>query len=599
MIKADDLNIKLDNISTQFDHPIKVAMHATLNKTGKFIVDGSVAEKAMQLNVNVQNFAIAPLQPYFTEFLNISIAKGSVSTKGKVAWKAPAEMHFSGGFKLANLASTDKENDADFLKWKLLDISGIDVNLGGKQPSIRLGKINLTDYYARAILSEKGKLNLQDILVHAQPQPSAIAETAAAPDASGSVVTVSVPVPVPPNPSATPEVKPIITIGEIDLSNGIINYTDNFVKPHYSMRMTGMKGTVGTIRSDQPQSAPINIDGKVDDEAPIAISGSLNPLFSPMLLDMKLTTAGVDLPSLTTYALKYAGYPIIKGKLSLNVEYHIKDNQLDATNSLMIDQLTFGDKVDGPDATHLPVPFLVSLLTDSNNQINLDLPISGTLNDPQFSIGGLIVKVFINLIGKVVTSPFSLLAHAFGGGGEEMAYIEFDPGSAKLTQAAKDKLDKLAKVLAQKPQLKMDITGRADMSFDNAGLREHILDSQIKKSKSLESEESDGSVITEADRVRAIDKIYSAGKFDKPRNMIGFAKSIPVAEQEKLIIANTKITDDDIRALALRREAVVHSYLTDTDHITPDRLFSIAPKLSGEGIKDKGAISRVDFDLKM
>ncbi len=610
MIKADDLNIKLSNISSKLDHPIKVAMRTTLNKTGKFAVDGSVAEKAMQLNVNVQNFAIAPLQPYFTEFLNISIAKGSVSTKGKLSWKAPAEIQFKGGFKLANLASVDKENAANFLTWKMLDISGIDVALGGKQPTITLGKIDLNNFYARAILSDQGKLNLQSIVVHPQadaaPATPSASAAADAPAASGNVAAV----PAQPvqqtqaaQPAQTqtvaPDTKPVITIGEIDLNNGIINYTDNFVKPHYSMRMTGMKGKVGTIRSDQPQSAPIDIDGKVDDKAPIAISGSLNPLFSPMLLDMKLTAAGVDLPNLTTYALKYAGYPIVKGKLSLSVEYHIKDNKLDATNSLMIDQLTFGDKVEGPDATHLPVPFLVSLLTDSNNQINLDLPISGTLNDPQFSIGGLILKVFLNLIGKVITSPFSLLSHAFGGGGEEMAYVEFDPGSATLTQAAKDKLDKLAKVLVQKPQLKMDMTGRADMTVDNAGLREHILDSQIKKSRSMEAEDSDGSVISAADRARAIDKIYSDSKFDKPRNMIGFAKSIPPAEEEKLIIANTKITDDEIRALALRREAVVHAYLTDTEHITPDRLFTIAPKLSGDGIKDKGAISRVDFDLKM
>jgi len=383
------------------------------------------------------------------------------------------------------------------------------------------------------------------------------------------------------------------------LNNGVINYTDNFIKPHYSMRMTGMTGNVGAIHSNLPQSAPITINGKVDDEAPISISGSLNPLFSPMLLDMKLTATGVDLPKLTTYALKYAGYPIVKGKLSLDVEYHIKDNQLSANNSLKVDQLTFGDKVDGPDATHLPVPFLISLLTDSNGQINLDLPISGTINDPQFSIGGLIVRVFVNIIEKVVTSPFSLLAHAFGGGGEEMAYIEFDPGSAKLTDAGKAKLDNLAKALAERPQLKLDIIGRADMTADDAGLRDHILNSQIKKSKTLEEEDHGSTALSEADRARAIDKIYSAAKFDKPRNFIGLAKSLPTADMEKLIIANTKVTEDDIRALALRRESAVHAYLTDTAHVTPDKLFSIAPKLSGEGIKDKGAISRVDFELKM
>jgi hypothetical protein len=244
------------------------------------------------------------------------------------------------------------------------------------------------------------------------------------------------------------------------------------------------------------------------------------------------------------------------------------------------------------------VPFLISLLTDSNGQINLDLPIAGTINDPQFSIGGLIARVFVNIIEKVVTSPFTLLAHAFGGGGEEMAYIEFDPGSFKLTDAAKVKLDNLAKALTQRPAIKLDMIGRADLATDNAGLRVAILERQIKKSKNLEEDASDAT-ITDAERARAIEKIYAAAKFDKPRNMIGFAKTLPTAEMEKLILANTVVTDDDIRALALRRESVVRAYLTDTAHIPPEKLFSIAPKLSGEGIKDQGAISRVDFELKM
>jgi hypothetical protein len=591
LLKADGVNIKLEHVSSNPARPVKLNMHATLNKTGKFAVDGTASEKAMQLNVDVQNFSVAALQPYFTQYLNITLEKGSVSTKGKLAWQNSGEIKYLGGVKLANFISSDKESNDDFLKWKLLEIAGINVDIGGKQPSVTLGKINLNEFYARAILSEQGKLNLQDIVVHPMPpyQPKEV--LAAAPETRSAPAIV-----------AKPEVAPpatIISVGEINLNDGVINYTDNFIKPHYSMRMTGMKGNVGAIHSDLPQSAPITINGKVDDEAPIAISGSMNPLFSPMLLDMKLTATGVDLPKLTTYALKYAGYPIVKGKLSLDVEYHIKDNQLSANNSLKIDQLTFGDKVDGPDATHLPVPFLISLLTDSNGQINLDLPISGTINDPQFSIGGLIVRVFVNIIEKVVTSPFSLLAHAFGGGGEEMAYIEFDPGSAKLTDAGKAKLDSLAKALAQRPQLKLDIIGRADMTADDAGLREHILSSQIKKSKNLEEEDDGGATVTEADRARAIEKIYSAAKFDKPRNFIGLAKSLPTAEMEKLIIANTKVTEDDIRALALRRESVVHAYLTDAAHVTPDKLFSIAPKLSGEGIKDKGAISRVDFELKM
>lgn len=592
LINASEVNLSVDNVSSTMQQPVKLNLHATLNKTGKFIVDGSASTQAAQLNLDVQNFAVAALQPYFTEFLNIRIDSGSISTKARLGWRADGTMSYQGRVQLANLATADKENSDDFLKWKMLDITGIDVSLGGRQPGITLGNISLNDFYARAILSEQGKLNLQDIMVH--PKPAA-ASADVATQASAQTVSTDVPV-----VSGSPKAQPVITIGGISLNNGIINYTDNFIRPHYSMRMTGMKGSVGAIRSNEAVSAPINLNGKIDDEAPVAISGSLNPLFNPILLDIKMTANGVNLPRLTAYALKYAGYPIVQGQLSLDVEYHIKDNQLSANNTLNIDQLTFGDWVDGPDATHLPVPFLISLLTDSDGKINLNLPISGTLNDPQFSIGGLIVREFVSLIGKVVTSPFALLTHALGGsGGDELAYIEFDSGSAKLSDASKAKLDTLAKALAQRPALKLDMTGRADLNVDGAGLKAHRLASQIRKTNNLGEEESTDSSITEVQRARAIEKIYSAAKFVKPRNVIGIAKTLPTEEMEKLIIANTVITDDDIRNLALRRESAVRAYLTNIDHVLPERLFSVAPRLSGDGIKDDGAVSRVDFDLKM
>ncbi len=598
-LNADGVNAVVKNLSSAFDHPASVTLQATLNRTGKFRVDGSVEKSRFALNIDVQNFSAVALQPYFTDFLNITFERGALSTRGQLAWLAPAEVQFHGAFKLSNLASSDKGTSDDFLNWKLLDISGIDLDLGGKQPRIALGTITLNDFYARAILSEQGRLNLEDILV--QPK-SAVAAHGVATDETG-IVAGSAPATVsasePPQPGTGKTT--LISVGQIALNNGVINYTDNFIRPHYSMRMTGMTGSIGTagktMNSATDEAVPISINGKVDDDAPLVISGTLNPLFNPILLDVRMTASGINLPNLTAYSAKYAGYALEKGKLSLDVEYHIKDNQLAANNSLKIDQLTFGDKVDSPDATHLPVNFIVSLLTDSNGQINLDLPISGTINDPQFSIGGLIFRVFINLVEKVVTSPFSLLAHAFSGG-EELAYIEFAPGSAQLTDASKGKLDQLAKQLGQRASLKLDIIGRADMAADSSGLRDYLLAKRIIKMKAGAGS-ADVVTVNDVDRADAIDKIYAGEKFEKPRNAIGFAKSLPTAEMEKLIIANTVITDDDLRNLALKRESVVQNYLTDSAHIGADRLFLVAPKLSGSDIKDKGAVSRVDFDLKM
>jgi hypothetical protein len=165
--------------------------------------------------------------------------------------------------------------------------------------------------------------------------------------------------------------------------------------------------------------------------------------------------------SLSPYSGKYAGYAIEKGKMSLFVKYKIENDQLTAENRVFLDQLTFGDPVDSPDATKLPVTLAVALLKNRNGEIDINLPISGSLNDPEFSVGGLVVKVIVNLLVKAVTSPFALLGSVFGGG-EELSNVDFDFGQAVITPPAQPRLEKLAKALLDRPALRLDIEGRAD-----------------------------------------------------------------------------------------------------------------------------------------
>ncbi|MEO6920375.1 MAG: DUF748 domain-containing protein [Collimonas sp.] len=620
-LRADGINLTAENVSSKLDKPIKIALRTQLNKSGKLSVDGSVAAqmKSVALDIDAQNLPVPALQPYFTDFLNVTLSSGLASTKGKLSLVLPSGRQemvtgYNGTLRLANFRVLDKETSADFLKWKMLDVSGINANIGGPRQNVTLAKIALEDFYARIILSDKAKLNLQDIVVSKNAPPGAPAPSltsAQAGDSSGPApekvskpttegsTTVAPIVAAPLKDNA-----PVIKIGQVVIKGGNINYTDNFVKPNYTANMTGMNGTVGAIASDKPAPAPIDINGKIDNDAPVAISGSLNPLFKPMFLDIKASANGVELPRLTPYAAKYAGYAIEKGKLSMDVNYHIENDKLVAQNNVRIDQLTFGDKIDSPTATKLPVLLAVALLKDRNGQININLPISGTLSDPEFSIGGIIVRIFINLIVKAVTSPFALISSAFGGGGDELGYAEFAPGSATLSAATQSKLDTIAKALDDRPALKLDLIGRVDPKTDTDGVRQQVLNRQLKQLKLKDSVDqsdeagSDDVTLTDADKDKYMGKVYSAGKFDKPRNAIGFAKSLPTEEMEKLIVANTPVTSDALSALATRRAEAVRKYLETKGKIPLERIFLIAPKLTADGIKDKGAPNRVDFALK-
>ncbi|HTD04198.1 DUF748 domain-containing protein [Undibacterium sp.] len=622
-VKTEGIKLDVDGASSDLANPVAIALQAAINRKGKLALKGSIAAglKAIRVDLDGQNLPVSNFYPYFSEYMNAALTRGQASVKGRLSvsnpMQASRQIAYDGMLKLADFHLLENGATDDFLQWKSIDVDGISARVTAGQPQISVKKLTFSDFYARAILSDKARLNLQDIFAAKNAAPDAAAASAAAApvdkktDAkiedgglviSGSSTKSASNAPVAAAPAASGK-QPVIRIAQTVIKGGNVNFTDNFVKPNYSANLTGLAGSIGAIASDNPQAAAIELSGKIDNDAPLVISGTLNPLAKPLFLDIKGSASGVELTRLTPYAAKYAGYAIEKGKLSMQVAYHVENQNLQAVNDVRIDQLTFGDRIDSPDATKLPVLLAVALLRDNNGQIAVNLPVSGSLSDPQFSIGGLIFKVFVNLITKAVTAPFSLLASAFGGG-EELSYIEFKPGQSVLAADTMGKLDSLAKALKNRSGLKLDIIGRVDPASDTEGLRRESL---LKKMKALKLKDlrraggqgtADDVALDDADRKKYIEDVYSAEKFTKPRNIIGIAKTLPTDEAERLILSNTPVTPDALRALAQARADTVRDYLEQKGEVGKDRLFLIAPRLTADGIKDKGATTRVDFALK-
>jgi hypothetical protein len=605
-LRAEAVNLTLENASSRMQEPLKLALQAKLNRSGKLAVSGQLKpqSKSAELLLDGQNLPLVAFQPYFSQFLTVTLTSGQASTKGKLSLAPgsggqPLAFSYNGSASLTNFRVVDNDSANEFLNWKALSFSGINARFGNPQPALTLGKIALSDFYARIIVSSQGKLNLQDIIASHKSEAATVTAVEKAPAVAGGGTTTTAK--LHPAPAAAPA--PLIQIGQTTLQNGNINFTDNFIKPNYSANLSRMTGSIGALASNLPQPAVIDLRGQVDGDAPVVISGSLNPLAKPLFLDLKASAKNIELTRLTPYAAKYAGYAIDKGKLSMEVSYHIENDTLSAQNRLNLDQLTFGDKIDSPDATKLPVKLAVALLKNRRGEIDINLPISGSLSDPQFSVGGILFRVFVNLIVKAVTAPFALLGSAFGGG-EELAYVEFAPGAAVLSVATQAKLDTLVKALKDRPGLKLDIAGRVDPQSDKDGLqraslaqklKSQMLKEQLRQGKEVAPEEL---VISDADKAHYLERVYKDEKFAKPRNAIGLAKSLPPAEMEQLILANTEVSAEQMNRLALRRAELVRSYLETHGEIAPERLFLLAPKMSADGIKDKGSPNRVDFALK-
>jgi hypothetical protein len=365
-----------------------------------------------------------------------------------------------------------------------------------------------------------------------------------------------------------------------------------------------LTGSVTGLSSQDMTRADIALKGNLGYGSPIDIAGRINPLAKDLFVDIKISFKDIEMSPVTPYTNKFLGYPIIKGKLNFDVTYLVDKGKLESQNKVTIDQLTFGDKVESPDAIKAPVTLAVSLLTDRNGQINLDVPVSGSLNDPKFKIWPIIWQVLVNLITKAVTSPFALLS-SLTGGGEELSFIEFDYGNAVVTDESRKKITIVGKALYDRPALKLDIEGYIDPENDKAGLKKADLNRRIKAQKIKEMlSKGDEQValeqiqLTTQEYEKYLKQTYDAGKFTKPRNFVGIAKKLPAAEMEKLLLNNIEVTDSDLRQLAARRAQNVKELILQPGNVNASRVFIVEPKKLSPEKKEKVKDSRVNFELK-
>ena len=213
-----------------------------------------------------------------------------------------------------------------------------------------------------------------------------------------------------------------------------MNFQDQFIKPNYRAKLTGLAGRIGPLDPRKP--GEIDIRGAVDKTAPLKIVGKIDTFGRELFLDIKATAKGIDMPTFSPYSGKYIGYAIEKGKLSVDIHYHVEKGELRAENNIFLDQLTLGEKIESPGCAVDPGESCVGIVEKQRGEIDVHLPISGSINDPQFSIGGVIVKRIINLLTKAATAPFTMLGSLFGG--EELSEIDFAPGDAQITPEPKN-----------------------------------------------------------------------------------------------------------------------------------------------------------------
>ena len=623
-VQLSQADLTVRQASTDLGKFMTFALNTRAQGKGQIRLSGEVRPQPLSMRgkLGISQLDLRAVQPYIEPHVNIALAGAYANVDGSFNVNLPLDndiakldARYQGQASLGDVRVQDSVNDADFLRWKLLSANGLDIAWKNQALNADLGRIALKDFYGRIIINPNGRLNLADIadrsagqeaksLTTPQGAPSApktvepiSGKTTApiAPKDESAASAASAPASAPSAASAASAPSPNLRWQRITLNQGRVDFTDNFVKPNYSARLTKVEGDISAVASSKPEPAQVKISGAVDDGAPLDITGQLHPLGPRLYTDIQGTAKGIELTRLSPYAGRYAGYAIEKGTLSLTVHYKVDNGKLEAQNQIFLDQLTFGDKVDSPDATKLPVQLAISLLKNSRGEIDISLPVSGSLDDPQFSVGGIIWKVITNLLTKAITAPFSLL---MGGDSNELGTVPFDAGSAELNDTARERLDALVGKLKDKPSLKLEATGRADASVDTDGLRERYLRGLMRAAKAKATGQALPDVrIGDEERTQWLTAAYKAADIKKPRNLVGLAKSLPPAEMEALLKASAPADDTALKVLADRRGDRVKAYLAD--NLPPERVLLTASKLGHEGLPadDKASGARVQFAI--
>ena len=593
-----------------------------------------------QGQLNARSVPVQVFEPYFGEALNIDVLRADTGFTGQLAFRqtpAGTSASVKGDVTVEQFLANTLAPAEQLLAWKSIRLGGLALSMEpGRATRVDVAQTALTDFFARVIVTPEGRINLQDLLRKPGQPGAAATSSAAAKDAPVAINSgaanarikrdkarndlknnVAEPSPGPatgsgpaddspgaavPDPRAASGPAAVVNFGPIALTNGRVFFSDRFIKPNYSANLSELNGKLSAFSSVPPgrsagaanTMADLELRGRAEGSASLEITGKLNPLADPLALDINGKVRDLELPPLSPYAIKYAGYGITRGKLSMDVNYVITPaGQLTSSNKLTLNQLTFGEKVEGAPAS-LPVKLATALLADRNGTINLDLPIRGSLNDPQFSLGPLIVKALVNVVSRALTAPFSLLGRAFqsgGGGASDGGDVKFEPGSAQLSADAKGKLDEVAKALTERPALKLTITGTASLQAERDALKRAQLNAQLSAEKRRaggggpdDAARNPGTApiaVTAAEYPPLLKDVYKRAELPgRPRNFIGLNKDIPPTEMEALLLGSIEVDEGAVRELAVQRAVAVRDYLAAAG-LPPERLGLGAAKMLG------------------
>ncbi|MEQ1681164.1 MAG: DUF748 domain-containing protein, partial [Nitrospira sp.] len=573
-VDVSAMNLTVKDVQIPFKNPLPVDLSLKLNETGTIGVQGKVTVEPLIVDaaLKLEHIGIQPFQPYLDQFLNADVQDGAIDLKGALhfAKEHPNEplLRFQGDLAVNRLAVVDRKEFDNVVTWKGLAVNRVALDV--EPTAVKIAEVVWQEPSMQMVVEADGQLNVSQL---AASPPLGDQAAAKEPEGEKSPAKAAEPVPV--------------TIDQVKLVKLAARFEDRSIEPNVKVSLTEFGGTIKGLSSKQLKKADVNLTGRIGRAARLKIVGKINPLSEDAFTDLVITLGGMDLTPVGSYSGKYAGYGLSKGKLSLDLKYKVSQKVLEAENLVHVDQLTFGDKTNSPDATSLPVPLIVGLLKDRKGLIEVDMPIRGNLNDPDFKYGKVVISTLLNLLTKVVASPFSLMGKLIPGGGneEELQFIEFEPGSAALPESEVHKLEALEKALDERAGLRLDIKGTSDSTLDREALQRMKLRDQLFEMKGIPrgGAHTDQVQLSPGDEQRLIEKLYAKLPAPDPAATPAESTQPTVEHMKQKLEAAIQISGAELDALAHQRAEAVQQRLLEDGKLTEERMSLLDPEAAEPG----------------
>jgi uncharacterized protein involved in outer membrane biogenesis len=586
-VDVGPLNLDLHDFDSLNGAPFTLKLDTGLGKQGHLQASGevSLAPVAARLKVSTKDIDLRIAQAYISPLIRLELRSGMLDSDLDVQLTStePVAMTVSGRAEVDQLHTLDTLKERDFVKWQHLTLTGLEYRHGDR---LDIQRVQLQQPYARFMINEDRTTNIDDLLI---PQPTQPADSASSKKPAGAD-------------------KPLgIRIGAVDIDNGSANFADFSLTPNFATAVQQLNGRIGTIDNRQATPARINIQGKVDRYAPVIISGALNP-FDPMAsLDITTSFKRVELTTLTPYSGKFAGYRIRKGRLNLDLHYLITKGQLKAENKLLVEQLQLGDKVDSPDAVDLPLRLAIALLKDSQGRIAIELPVSGDLNSPQFSVMPIVWQTLRNLMVRAAQAPFKFIGGLVSGGGsEDLSTVSFRPGSDELGTEAQAALMKLAAALKERPTLRLEIEGTSVQASDGPLIAQQRLEREYQNTYYKMAQRRGDKVpataaemqVPEDDKPAMLEAIYRTRlKGQPPVEWQQLETKARVDKLREAVLKSWASNNALLRQLGQARAGSIKDFLVDKGQLADERVYFIDAAL-GHAEKDGRIITPLHLDAE-